>query len=343
MASAIRQMTSVGGDIRKIARLLQKKAPPGHMLAYINQEEADLLKARGGSGEPHEDTGIPSFQEEYEGYDMTSMPSSEPFDAQAYLEAQRVPIQTSAGDFASSGIQPDFSQYRSSEGVAAAPFVPVPQGAEMDFQGPAVPVSAEGATPFIAAAGAPREGSERGAYLPAAQPTPEKGFFEGMSRDTKARLGIGGAQAVLGAYQTSQAMEQAKKYREDMAKLAQPYQEEGKKLIAQAQSGQLTPAAQQQLQAAQAQAAQGAERRGGVGAQQAMMAVENMRQQLLQNQYDYGLKVSGIGDQIATGAIKAGMQADQYVNSLAGSYANNIARTLSNAPTYVNPYAQPNQ
>ena len=62
MASAIRQMTSVGGDVRKIARLLQKKAPPGHMLAYINQEEADLLKARGGSGKPHEDTGVPSFQ-----------------------------------------------------------------------------------------------------------------------------------------------------------------------------------------------------------------------------------------------------------------------------------------
>ena len=64
MASAIRQMTGVGGDVRKIARLLQKKAPPGHMLAYINQEEADLLKARGGSGKPHADTGVPSFEEE---------------------------------------------------------------------------------------------------------------------------------------------------------------------------------------------------------------------------------------------------------------------------------------
>ena len=63
MASAVRQITSVGGDIRKIARLLQKKAPPGHMLAYINQEEADLLKERGGSGEPHENTGIPSFED----------------------------------------------------------------------------------------------------------------------------------------------------------------------------------------------------------------------------------------------------------------------------------------
>jgi hypothetical protein len=68
-----------------------------------------------------------------------------------------------------------------------------------------------------------------------------------------------------------------------------------------------------------------------------------MRQQLLQNQYDYGLKVSGIGDQIASGAIRAGMQADQYVNSLATNYASNVARTLSNAPTYVTSYSQQNQ
>jgi hypothetical protein len=330
-------MTGVGGDIRKIARLLQKEAPPGHMLAYINQEEADLLKARGGSGEPHADTGIPSFQEEYEGYDMTSMPSSEPFDAQAYLEAQRVPIQTSAADFVPPG-----SSFSGQFPAVNARGIPDEVSASFVDVGAFSPVTAEGTARFTAA-GAPTEGYERGAYLPAAQPVAEKGFFEGLSDQTKARLGIGGAQAVLGAYQISQATEQAKKYREDMAKLAQPYQAEGKKLIAQAQSGQLTPAAQQQLQAAQAQAAQGAERRGGVGAQQAMMAVEGMRQQLLQNQYDYGLKVSGIGDQIATGAIRAGMQADQYVNSLAGSYANNIARTLSNAPTYVYPYAQPRE
>jgi len=342
MASAVRQITGVGGDIRKIARLLQKEAPPGHMLAYINQEEADLLKARGGSGEPHADTGIPSFQEEYEGYDMTSMPSSEPFDAQAYQKAAANPIAF-----------PDItSAYRNYPEVSGdvpaanvdAPFVNTGDYYLPYFATPSVdvgvsPVSAEGAVPYIPT---PREtGNYPGGSTPTDVRNVEPGFFEGMSKETKARLGIGGAQAVLGAYQTSQAMEQAKKYREDIAKLAQPYQTEGKKLIAQAQSGQLTPAAQQQLQAAQAQAAQGAQSRGGVGAQQAMMAVENMRQQLLQNQYDYGLKVSGIGDQIASGAIRAGMQADQYVNSLATNYASNIARTLSNAPTYVYPSAQP--
>ena len=336
MASAIRAMTGVGGDIRKIARLLQKEAPPGHMLAYINQEEADLLKARGGSGEPYADTGVPSFQEEeyVPDYSPTSQYTGSSYgsgETTAFPDA--VPIQTSAGDIVAPSTS--FPQYRSFS--AATEDVPIDIAAATANL---VPNSAEGAARFTAA-GVPTEGYERGAYLPAAQPVAEKGFFEGLGEDTKKRLGIGGLQAVLGAYQTSQAMEQAKKYREDMAKLAQPYQAEGKKLIAQAQSGQLTPAAQQQLQAAQAQAAQGAERRGGVGAQQAMMAVENMRQQLLQNQYDYGLKVSGIGDQIASGAIRAGMQADQYVNSLASSYANNIARTLSNAPTYVYPSAQP--
>ena len=382
MASAVRKLTGVGGDIRKIARLLQKEAPPGHMLAYINQEEADLLKARGGSGKPHEDTGVPSFQVEpydydqptgYQGPDYSSG-AAEPFDKQAYNRASE-----SAISMGESGPSKSFLSYDVTADVqpnnAAAAFVgarpygtgPVPPGiSESDFANQyaqygagrlaTTPVSGEGTTPFRDALATPREAGARESFdtstiAPGGSEAPTtkipKGtadevadWWKGLKSDTKARLGIGGVQSILGAYQVSQSMEQAKKYREDMAKLAQPYQAEGKKLIAQAQSGELTPAAQQQLQAAQAQAAQGAQARGGVGAQQAQMAVENMRQQLLQNQYDYGLKVSGIGDQIASGAIKAGMQADQYVNSLAGSYASNIARTLSNAPTYVNPYAQ---
>lgn len=343
MASAVRQITGVGGDIRKIARLLQKEAPPGHMLAYINQEEADLLKARGGSGEPHADTGVPSFAyDESEFYTTEAVPTQEPPSAS---EVYSSPYQ---GQYVSS---PDLSSMPSVIGDVPAANVDAPFVNTGDyylpyFATPSVdvgvsPGSAEGRVPYLPTPN--QTGNYPGGSVLTGQKDvdAESSFFGNLSDQTKARLGIGGAQAVLGAYQISQATEQAKKYREDMAKLAQPYQAEGKKLITQAQSGQLTPAAQQQLQAAQAQAAQGAQSRGGVGAQQAMMAVENMRQQLLQNQYDYGLKVSGIGDQIASGAIRAGMQADQYVNSLAGSYANNIARTLSNAPTYVYPSAQP--
>jgi hypothetical protein len=55
--------------------------------------------------------------------------------------------------------------------------------------------------------------------------------------------------------------------------------------------------------------------------------VEAFRQQLLSQQYDYGLKLSGIGDNIALGAIRTGLQADQYVQQLTNNYFTNIART----------------
>ena len=357
MASAIRQMTGVGGDVRKIARLLQKKAPPGHMLAYINQEEADLLKARGGSGKPHADTGVPSFEEEELFSDIGLAPRNQGVSFEApYLDQQIQPQQVAPLDLTSTQA-PSYQTAGEQKYIADQSAPPaVDMSAVRDTANPlfpeyqqylrgqvaAAPQSAEGTTPFTAAAGAPREGSERGAYLPAAQPTPEKPFFEGMTDETKKRLGIAGIQGIVGAYQSQQAAEQGRKAREDLMRLAQPYQEQGKKLIAQAQSGELTPAAQQTLQAAQAQAAQGAQARGGVGAQQAQAQVEALRQQLLQNQYDYGLKVSGIGDNIATGAIRTGLEADRYVNQLTSSYFTNIARTaygqapqVSGSPTYV--------
>ena len=149
-----------------------------------------------------------------------------------------------------------------------------------------------------------------------------------MTDETKKRLGIAGVQGILGAYQTQQAAEQARKAKEEMMSRAAPYKAQADEMITKARSGELTPVGQQQLQAVQAQAAQGAQARGGVGAQQAQTQVEAYRQQLLQGQYDYGLKVAGIGDQIMTGAIKTGMQADQYVNQLTSNYYNNIARAM---------------
>ena len=343
MASAVRKLTGVGGDIRKIARLLQKEAPPGHMLAYINQEEADLLKARGGSGKPHADTGVPSFEEDpstylpdykdNEMFDIRQSRQADTANAPAEIQPSSVQSQSTApldltastyGDISSapSGtirIDP-LSEQMGLSATGSAPF--------------AAPQSAEGTTSFTAAGATKPDFYAENRALNAGTPT-EKSWWEGLGKDTKARLGIGGIEAVIGAYQTNQAMEQAKKYREDIAKTAQPYQQQGKELIAKAQSGELSPAAQQTLQAAQAQAAQGAQARGGVGAQQTQAQVEGLRQQLLQQQYDYGLKVLGIGDQIAVGAIKAGMQADQYVSQLASNYTMNIARTVAGTPTYV--------
>jgi hypothetical protein len=137
---------------------------------------------------------------------------------------------------------------------------------------------------------------------------------------------------VLGGIQSRKAAEQGRMAKEEQQALARPYQARGAELQRAAQAGELTPTGQQQMQAVQAQLAQQATARGGVGAAQAATQIEAFRNQLLQQQYDYGIKLSGIGDQIALGAIKTGMQADQYVNQLTSNYYNNIARTLYGAP-----------
>jgi len=361
MASAIRQMTGLGGDVRKIARLLQKKAPPGHMLAYINQEEADLLKARGGSGKPHADTGVPSFEEEYTEFN-TPMPAPSVGPSKELGSSSVAPLDLTAGQGAApqaaAAPESNYDRYiRENSGPYQVAPGDNPRGIPLGDVSP-ISVSAEGTTPFRDALATPREMGARESFdtsiiAPGGSGTPTtkvdkdllgqvSDLLPNLSDETKKRLGIGGIQAVIGAYQSQQAAEQGRQAKEEMQRMAQPYQQQGKELIAQAQRGELSPAAQQQLQAVQAQAAQGAQARGGVGAQQAQMSAEAFRQQLLQNQYDYGLKVSSIGDQIALGAIKTGLQADQYVNQLTSSYFTNIARTaygqapqVSGSPTYV--------
>lgn len=136
-------------------------------------------------------------------------------------------------------------------------------------------------------------------------------------------LALGGLQALPGIIASRNAARQGQRAREEMQAMAEPYRQRGQELLAQAQSGALSPAEQQQLQAMQARIAQGVAGRGGVGAEQAQVQLEAFRQQILQNKYDLGLKVSGIADSIATGAIKAGLEADQYVSELTGNYFSN--------------------
>jgi hypothetical protein len=326
MPSAVRQLTSVGGDIRQIARLLQKKAPPGHMLAYINQEEADLLKARGGSGRPHEDTGVPSFDEEGIGSAYQSdAPDYSKADDQSAAETARLENVTVSAP-ADGAVRSDFTN------VYAQP----PR--------PDIPIGPGAYDPVIRQTGAAPTGTP-GTPVPFTppqlQPKGDKDLLgkaaeaTGLKEETLSKLGIGGLQALVGAYQANKAQQAGQAGKEEMAAMAAPYRQQAQDIITKAQRGELTPVGQQQLQAVQAQAAQGAEKRGGVAAQQSMAQVEAFRQQLLQQQYDYGLKLSGIADNIMTGAIKTGMQADQYVNTLTSNYFTNIARVMSNTSPQV--------
>jgi hypothetical protein len=154
----------------------------------------------------------------------------------------------------------------------------------------------------------------------------------GLSKEALARLGLAGLGTIQGVMASREASEQGRQARRETEALARPYQQRGEALIQQAQSGELTAAGQQQLQAVRARLAQGAEARGGVGAAQAAAQVEAFRQNLLQNQYDYGQKISNIGDQLMLGAIRTGLEADRYAAGLSNTYFTNMASIAVGLP-----------
>jgi len=51
--------------IKEAKELLERYAPKGEFLAYINEKEAGLLEAYGGAGKPIKETNIPSFFEPF--------------------------------------------------------------------------------------------------------------------------------------------------------------------------------------------------------------------------------------------------------------------------------------
>ena len=53
--------TQLQNKIKEAKELLEKYAPPGESLAYINKEEGELLKKHGGAGVKIPETNIPSY------------------------------------------------------------------------------------------------------------------------------------------------------------------------------------------------------------------------------------------------------------------------------------------
>jgi hypothetical protein len=338
--ATLKNMTRVGADVRQIARLLQAKAPENHMLAYITPEEAQLLRDRGGSGMPDPETGVPSFAPAYD-YSSTENPvydfgdvRSEPgpqiySQPVASVEAQ-APVQETSfspqnyfnmgeggGFYGMQERGSSFAQpYSEGQGFQARP--------DLLYATPQLPTTISIPQPEAPQAA---KGAEDLNFMQ------RLSKFTGMNEQALARLGLAGIQTIIGAQASKKAAEQGQRGRAETQALAAPYQAKGAELQRQAQAGELTPVARQQLQAIQAQVAQGAASRGGVGAQQSAARVEAIRNQLLQQQNDYGMKLTSIGDQIALGAIRTGLQADQYANQLTSSYFTNIMRTLAGTPT----------
>jgi hypothetical protein len=337
--ATLKKLTRMGADVRQIARLLQAKAPEGHMLAYITPEEAKLLKSQGGSGQEHEDTGVPSFEVGdtggFEGMTKEQVSSPTPV-TNVDLTAQPAETPVPLYDARGGAIVPE------SSGATPAP-APTPVSAPAQVSAPAALGLPQAQDIFGTTAG-PAGYGQGEAYqqqpidtAKETSPTLGQRYNDlakslGIAPEQLGRLGLAGIGTVYGASQSKKAEEQGQAAKREQQALAAPYQQKGAELQRQAQTGELTPASQQQLQTVQAQAAQAASSRGGVGAQQSAAQIEAFRQQLLQNQYDYGLKLSGIGDNIALGAIKTGLEADRYVQQLSNQFYSNVANIAGGMP-----------
>ena len=332
-------------DLKALAQILQKQGRGNDtVLAHITKKEAERLKKQGGSGTINPNTGLPEFD-----------------DTGAIDTSSYTPIDTSGGGIstaAGQGTPTNDYQYQPQSAPVATPNVTTP----VNYSGGdiASPSSGNAASPIQFSQPSNQPGINAnspvnfgaGVQLPGAGATPT--FQDVASKDINAaesggttqdktqnnsllnkllsgenlgKYGLAGIQGLIGAYQTNKAQKQADQAKAEQMQMSQPYQQQGKQLIDQAQRGELSTASQQQLQAAQAQAAQGVESSGGVGAAQYQAQIETLRQQLLNQQYQLGLQISNVGDSIATGAIKVGMQADQYVNQLTSNYFTNVART----------------
>jgi len=333
--------TEMSASLPAIAKILESKGRNrDKILAHINEDEAELLRMHGGSGTINPETGLMEFDDGYQSYDYSQAPailgqegvSYTPQEAMAYTPQYQAPafdVSTYQSPMQQQGVG---STYEPLSFDFAKADLPVAQGGGFGGRAQLPTVATpSGATPELLATPPSIPGEEPGV-------TDRLAKALGVNKDTLAKLGVGGLQALLGARTASKASAQGQEAKKELGALAKPYRIRGEELLTSAERGELTPVGQQQLQAMQARLAQGVEQRGGVGAQQAQAQINAYRDQLIQGQYDLGLKVLNVADNIAAGAIKTGLQADQYVNELTSNYMTNIARTIYGAAPQI---AQP--
>jgi hypothetical protein len=311
----------MGGDLRKIARLLQDKGRNGDtILAHINPREAALLREQGGSGTINPETGLMEFADEEAGFEAYQpLPSDAEPGFDSYQPDLTPQIDIQPADTVR-GIDLTGGPYA----LTSSPTFGA-RGAEVG----ATPTdySLSGVRPPTAL-GEPIAGPQAG---PSRAPA-EKSFLESLGGD-KARLGLGalgGLQTALTARKARQGAQQAAQQIRD---IGAPYQQRGLAEQAAAARGELTPVNQQVLEAQRARAAQAGVARGGVGIAQQQRAEEDLRQRLLAAQQDFGLKLSGIGDQYTIRAIQEGIRADSEISNLFSNYYGNLTRLA--APTIV--------
>jgi hypothetical protein len=325
LARLLRADIQETSDLKSIAAMLAGKGRGGDtMLAHITPKEVSLLKEAGGAGTVNPDTGLLEFYDWTGGYGTTDPTSS----------YQSAPSST-----------PVFGDYSVPTRQDTSSFVPT----FGDYSGPSQSVSAPAAAPVeIPTGGFPGFGAElpvrigRQDVQPITPVQPSmaqtgKDILSAISSSGKdvgkflkenpelVKLGLSGAGALFGAQRAKGAAKDIQRSVAEQKAVGTPYQKRGQELMRASEAGELTPQNAQALQAAKAQTMQSVERSGGVGVAQAQAQMEALRQNLLQNQYTYGLQIAQLGDSIALGAIKTGMQLDQNLQQATTNYYTNLA------------------
>jgi len=371
IAKLLRTETMADIDLKGLAQILKSKGRGRDtLLAHITPKEAEYLKSRGGSGTINPHTGLLEFDDGGgEVFDASTgqaqapeqvaaanpdlypggkLPGAgqatqyAPGGAASYIPStiSSAPVVGGASD---SGLDYSLGPATGGVGLRAGGVnlnAPVYPSAYSVSQTPNYSITTPGVvTPFGQddTSGQLKLPGMNAPQTQTAAPTQEGTTF-GMSNSTLARLGLAGGLGLLGAYKNKQAAASTDAGIAQQKAIAQPYQATGANLQRAAAAGELTPQSMQSYQAAQAQLQQQVANTGGVGAAQASATLENLRQTLLNNQYNYGLQVSQIGDNIALGAIQQGMQLDQALNQASTNFYTQLAGIAAGVPTYANPY-----
>ena len=326
---------ALGTDLAALAKLLRSKGRgKDSVLAHITPQEAALLKRRGGRGSINPYTGLPEFDDEAPSPDV--VPVEQAPVEQAPVEQATAPTQDQAP------AQPAFDPFTYNTAPGEQPYqgdpsqptplyassIPQPGSAFGGVGGANIDPNAPGAATLLEPAPTPTVTPDQQTKTPG-DGTKPKSLSDILSDPSNLLKGAGALG--LGAFGASQARRAAGQVNAATAQqqaIAAPYQQQGQQLVAQAQAGQLSPASQQALQAAKAQINQQVANRGGVGTQQAANQVAAIYQTLLNNQYTYGLNVAQIGDNIAIGAIKQGLQLDQTLNTATTNFYSQLAQMV---------------
>jgi len=349
--------TALSTDLAGLAQLLRSKGRgKDSILAHINPREAALLKRAGGSGTINPETGLPEFQEDYGNFggDTPIDYGDFGYDTPVYFDgnpqspaevASAYPDLYPGGTIAQAG-EVDYLNLPSNLVGSDQDAINEYYAQRNKYTGDAMggPATIGPATAFgqggrevgVASGFQMTPDGQAVEQIPEPQPSildragkvlGKAGTAIGdMKPETLGRLGLAGGLGLIGAFQNKRLAGQSQAATAEQKAIAQPYTETGQKLMTQAQAGQLTPQSQASLDAAKARIAQSVASRGGVGQQQSANQIAQIYNNLLDNQYKYGLQVAQIGDNIALGAIRTGLQMDRSMAQTTNNFYTQLAQ-----------------